>query len=186
MNKWKKSTLIIVVLSVIVIGVAADLLLKAFFEGLENNGRLPHYLFGTVGFVWRENAGGAWSIFENFGGKNVLFFILTLLGVPLFLALLVIGRKKSVIGIIGYSAAVSGTLGNAFDRLTRGAEFYSGRVRDFLSIGNWFPVFNVADMLLVGGVICIVLAILFFDDDSFFTSLKKEKEKKNNENKAGD
>jgi signal peptidase II len=186
MNKWKKSTLIIVTLSIIVIGVAADLLLKAFFEGLEGEGALPYYLFGTVGFVWRENAGGAWSILEGFGGKNILFFILTLLGVPLFLALLVIGRKKSVVGIIGYSAAISGTLGNAFDRLTRGEKFYSGRVRDFLSIGNWFPVFNVADMLLVGGVVCIILAILFFDDDSFLVSLKKEKEKRKNENKAGD
>ncbi len=178
MNKWKKSTLIIVVLAIIIAGVAADLLSKALMESLKTQGKLPHYFFGTVGFVWRENAGGAWSIFESFSGKNVLFFIITLLGIPLFLGLLFIGRKKSVIGIVGYSAAVAGTLGNAFDRLTRGAEFYSGRVRDFLSIGDWFPVFNIADSLLVGGVICIILAIMFFDDDSFIVSLKKEKKNK--------
>lgn len=186
MNKWKTGTLIIVVLIVIIAGVALDQLLKAHFENLSGGDtNWTMYFFGTVGFEWTENPGAAWSIFGDFEHKNILFFALTLLGVPLFLVLLFIGRKKSVVGILGYSAAVAGTLGNAIDRLVRGSEFFTGKVRDFISIGRWFPIFNIADMLLVGGVIFIILAILFLDDDSFLALAKKEKEKKKNENQTG-
>jgi signal peptidase II len=45
----------------------------------------------------------------------------------------------------GVAAALSGSLGNLADRLMHGA------VVDFVAIGRW-PVFNLADVAIVGGV----------------------------------
>lgn len=168
MNKWSTRKLLIVIFSIIFVGIALDQLTKAYFENVKDT--LPIYLFSDVGFIWTENIGGAWSVFS---GKPVFFFVVTLIGLPLFAILLYFSRKKSPVGIIGFSAAISGTIGNGIDRFTRGAAFYSGAVRDFISIGSWFPVFNVADMLLTCGIACVILAMLFLDDDSLMKTRKK-------------
>jgi signal peptidase II len=58
------------------------------------------------------------------------------------------------------SFILSGTLGNMIDRVFRGG------VIDFLSFrfGTYaFPVFNVADSLLVVGVILLIIALFFTD-----------------------
>jgi len=174
MNKWSTKKLLIVVFSIIIGGIILDQVSKIYFESIKS--ALPIYFFADVGFVWTENFGGAWSVLS---GKTVFFFIITVIGLPLFGILLYFSRKKSVIGIIGFAAAISGTIGNAIDRLTRGVEFYSGGVRDFLSVGSWFPVFNIADCLLTCGIACVILAMIFFDDDALLKTHKKLKAEEN-------
>src|SRR5699024_12701269 len=51
-------------------------------------------------------------------------------------------------------------LGNIHDRLLRDPSPFHGAVVDFLELPNW-PVFNVADMGVVGGAILIVALGLF-------------------------
>lgn len=53
----------------------------------------------------------------------------------------------------GLCAAFGGATSNALDRLTRGA------VIDFIAVGFW-PVFNPADVAIVGGLGVAVLALL--------------------------
>jgi signal peptidase II len=53
-------------------------------------------------------------------------------------------------GILG------GALGNLVDRILRDPAPFRGHVVDFLALPNW-PVFNVADMALVGSAILAVL-----------------------------
>ncbi len=53
-------------------------------------------------------------------------------------------------GILG------GALGNLIDRLFRSPAPFRGHVVDFLALPNW-PVFNVADMALVGSAVLAVL-----------------------------
>ncbi len=53
-------------------------------------------------------------------------------------------------GILG------GALGNLIDRVFRSPAPFRGHVVDFLELPNW-PVFNVADMALVGSAILAVL-----------------------------
>ncbi len=53
-------------------------------------------------------------------------------------------------GILG------GALGNLIDRILRDPAPFRGHVVDFLALPNW-PVFNVADMALVGSAILAVL-----------------------------
>ncbi|MDD4832927.1 MAG: signal peptidase II, partial [Clostridia bacterium] len=54
-----------------------------------------------------------------------------------------------------------------------------GGVRDFISVGNWFPVFNIADSLLTCGIACVILAMIFFDDDALIKTHKKLKAEEN-------
>jgi signal peptidase II len=56
-------------------------------------------------------------------------------------------------GILG------GALGNLIDRILRSPAPFRGHVVDFLELPNW-PVFNVADMALVGSaVLAVILSI---------------------------
>lgn len=50
---------------------------------------------------------------------------------------------------------IAGALGNTIDRI-----FLSG-VRDFIFIGNRFPVFNIADILLTCGIILVIISELY-------------------------
>ena len=52
----------------------------------------------------------------------------------------------------GYALVVAGGLGNAIDRLA------SGYVVDFIHLRHW-PVFNVADILVVLGAVALVLGM---------------------------
>jgi signal peptidase II len=53
---------------------------------------------------------------------------------------------------IGASAILGGAAGNLVDRLRRGA------VVDFIAIGPW-PVFNIADASIVGGIGLVLVAL---------------------------
>jgi signal peptidase II len=55
---------------------------------------------------------------------------------------------------------MGGALGNIHDRLLRAPGPFHGAVVDFLELPRW-PVFNVADMAVVGGAILIVALGLF-------------------------
>lgn len=178
MNSWGTKKFIIISVSVIVLGIVIDQILKVIFENMYDNGILGGsgsglYLFGNVGLEYVENPGAAFSFLANFEKKNVVFFLLTILGIPAFVALLWVFRKKHLIGVLGYCGIISGTIGNAIDRLFRGDGFFNGKVRDFFTVGDWFATFNFADSLLVCGAIAVVLSLLFFDDDGLFVPKKK-------------
>ena len=64
-------------------------------------------------------------------------------------------HKLSSLEIFSYSLLIGGIIGNLIDRIVR------GYVIDFISIklGNYnFPIFNVADILIVIGVFLLLLS----------------------------
>jgi signal peptidase II len=54
---------------------------------------------------------------------------------------------------------LGGGLGNFLDRLFREPSFGQGHVIDFIRVPNW-PVFNIADMAVVGGACLAVFLSL--------------------------
>ncbi len=59
-----------------------------------------------------------------------------------------------------YGVIAGGALGNFADRLLRAEDgFLSGHVVDFIDLG-WWPVFNIADSALIGGVAALFLVTL--------------------------
>lgn len=122
---------------------------------------------------------------------NVVLFITTLIGLPLFVWLMYRSRTRSVWGQIAFSLMLGGTIGNAIDRFYVAGDgtFFSGQVRDFIhfdfsawGLKDFFPYsFNIADSCLVVGVIMALLAIVIFDPDSLLKIVKEEKSAANAE-----
>ena len=64
-------------------------------------------------------------------------------------------KVNKMIDKIGYSLILGGSIGNLFDRVCY------GYVRDFIEIDifGWdYPIFNLADVFVVVGVILLVIA----------------------------
>lgn len=100
-----------------------------------------------------ENKGAAWGIFQN--GRY--FFIAITLCVSIVLAYML---YKSDNKLLKFSLALilSGAVGNLIDRI------YKGSVTDFLHFyfGSYeFPIFNVADSLVVVGTFVLAYFLLF-------------------------
>ena len=99
-----------------------------------------------------KNTGAAFSILDG----NTLF--VTIIGIVIIIMIIWYLYKNKVnkmIDKIGYSLILGGSIGNLFDRVCY------GYVRDFIGInifGYHFPIFNIADMSIVIGVILLVIA----------------------------
>ncbi|MBM7644289.1 signal peptidase II [Scopulibacillus daqui] len=118
---------------------------------------IPKFLYLTS----VRNTGAAWSILQ---GKMAFFFIVTIIVLIVVVYYMQkIGRVRPLLGI-ALALIIGGTLGNFIDRLFR------GEVVDFIHVYIFtysFPTFNVADSMLVIGVI-LVFIYMFLEE-------KKEK-----------
>jgi len=119
------------------------------------SGEGPVVLFGgLLKFTYVENTGAAFSM--GVGYTWVFRIVAVIVAV-------VILRPSRRLGSVGWSVALGGLLGgllgNLIDRLTRPPGPGMGSVVDFIAFPN-FPVFNVADMCIVGSAILMVLLSL--------------------------
>ncbi|AQP53126.1 signal peptidase II [Vagococcus penaei] len=118
-------------------------------------------LFETIGhnpvmsLTYIQNRGGAWSILE---GRMWVLVLITLVALIIFPTLLYKNRHSSKWLTIGLSLIIGGTLGNFIDRLRIGYVVDMFQV-EFIN----FPIFNVADIALNIGVICMFVYILFIE-----------------------
>lgn len=126
-------------------------------------------LEGILDLTFVENRGVAFGLFS---GKRWLILLMTALiaaGLLYFYRSLPAERKyrqtKASLLLI-----LSGAVGNIIDRVGR------GYVVDFFEFTFFeWPVFNVADIFVVGGVILLSIQILFvLKDEDFSKKSKKE------------
>lgn len=97
-----------------------------------------------------QNTGAAWSILQ---GKTVSLVIISLVMLILVYSMS-FSYGDSKIKDMSFGLLFGGIVGNLIDRI-----FY-GYVRDFIDIdvfGYNFPVFNIADMAIVIGVIILII-----------------------------
>lgn len=166
--KIKKYKMLIITAAVIIAGIAVDLLTKMWAQSA-----LATKDVSIIGdwlmLRFTTNGGSSFSFLEGSSASNVIFFIITIVGVPLICWLLAynIRRKQSMFGSVGLMLMISGALGNAFDRAFLGDGFFNGRVRDFIFVRG-FATFNVADACLCVGIVMFVIALLFLDDGAPF------------------
>ena len=107
---------------------------------------------------YAQNTGAAWSILNN------QQFVLIIISIILLIILFVFYEKfkKNLRNIIAFGLLYGGIFGNLIDRLFR------GYVIDFLSfkIFNYnYPIFNIADIAVVFGIILLVVAIIKGEDN---------------------
>lgn len=112
---------------------------------------------GVFHFRYLSNYGAAWGIFSGKQGFLIALTSLIIIGMFWYI------RKvpRTVAGKwarVAMTLIISGAIGNLIDRLTL------GYVRDFLYfILIDFPIFNVADILVVAGV-GLLMIVTFFGD----------------------
>lgn len=98
-----------------------------------------------------QNIGAAWSILE---GQQVLLIILSII-MLLLVYNMSFSYKSNIINNLGFGLLIGGIFGNLIDRIL------FAYVRDFIDITLFnyaFPVFNIADMAIVIGVIIILIS----------------------------
>ena len=100
-------------------------------------------------FTFVTNTGAAFSLFSDNGGWLKWLSLLVSLGL---VALALLGPVMNAWEQAGFGFILGGALGNGIDR------FASGEVVDFLDF-TWinFPIFNMADVFINIGIICILI-----------------------------
>jgi signal peptidase II len=105
---------------------------------------------GVFHITYVTNKGAAFSLFSNNGGWLRWLSLIVSLGL---MALALLGPRMNRWEQAGYGFILGGALGNGIDR------FASGEVVDFLDFRLiQFPVFNLADVLINIGIVCLLIA----------------------------
>lgn len=108
---------------------------------------LPNFFYLT----YVKNTGGAWSIFDGSPWLLILIGIISLIALSYYII-----KKTSyhTLEIIYLGLIIGGVIGNFLDRL-----FHNG-VIDYIGFqfgSYYFPIFNIADICIVCGVVLIII-----------------------------
>ena len=126
----------------------------------ETYGKVDIYLnqFVNIILVWNTGIGFGLLSFE----KQFAYNLITLLIVMVNFVILYLGIKSNNFKGLLFFVILGGSLGNLFDRL------YYSAVPDFIDINynnfHWF-IFNVADIFISTGIICLIFVELFFNKE---------------------
>ncbi|MBQ7410398.1 MAG: signal peptidase II [Clostridia bacterium] len=143
-NKTVKLIVILVTILVIIDQVS-KILVTNLVDGQVGN--------EYIGFQIANNTGLAFGFNDGSNVKNIFLMI--------FVLFIVIRFVKNQIELIDTKTAISlsmilsGGIGNLLDRIFRGA------VVDFIKILK-FPIFNIADCLIVVGTILLIIFLVIF------------------------
>tara|TARA_B100000945_G_scaffold165437_1_gene132695 strand:- start:783 stop:1283 length:501 start_codon:yes stop_codon:yes gene_type:complete len=124
----------------------------------EKFGQVDIYInkFLNIILVWNSGIGFGLLSFE----KEFLYNLITLIIILVNFVILYLGIKSNNFKGFLFFIILGGSLGNLFDRL------YYSAVPDFIDINyngfHWF-IFNVADIFISVGIICLIFAELFFN-----------------------
>lgn len=117
-------------------------------------------------FSYTINTGAAWSFLADVSWSQIFFKILTACALIIFALMYIYSLKKGYKWLkVGLIFIIGGTVGNFIDRLSMNG------VIDFIgfTFGDYnFPVFNLADVFLVVGVIMLIIHFLFIDKNAVF------------------
>lgn len=114
---------------------------------------------GVLTLRFATNPGGAFSL-----GQNAPWFFATASIVVSILIVVTAFRHTNVLTAVALGLVLGGAVGNLTDRLTRGEDFFSGRVVDFIDLQIW-PVFNIADAAIVVGAVILAVSSFVGDRD---------------------
>lgn len=143
---------LIVVLAVGVLLLIADQVTKNWSEANLPLLQPQPFLGEILQLTLLYNSGAAWGM-----GSGITPVVTVLqLGIVVGVVVFTIKAVRSIWYAIAMSLILGGALGNIHDRLLRPPGPFRGEVVDFLQLPNW-PVFNVADMAVVGGAILVIL-----------------------------
>lgn len=101
-----------------------------------------------------RNTGAAWSILS---GNVLLLIMISVLALVAIYYYLIKDKELNKIDIVSYSMLIGGIIGNLIDRIVHG---YVIDYLDFKIFNYNFPIFNVADTLIVISIIIIGISLI--------------------------
>lgn len=141
----KKNSLLVIILVSVMLGL--DLLLKYLVSSYITSVNIIDNFFSLTYVL---NDGAAFSLLSG----NIYILIIIAIICLLFIIYELKNNLNDRILSIGYSLVLAGLLGNFIDRLI------DGYVVDYLSFKIFsfnYPVFNLADILIVLGIIIVII-----------------------------
>ena len=130
-----------------VIVLLIDQILKLLVQTYETNCTIIDNIFAIT---YYQNTGAAWSILE---GKTFLLIVISVVVLVLVYSMM-FSFDENKLTNISFGLLFGGIIGNLIDRIL------FGYVRDFISVvifGYYFPIFNIADIAIVVGVMLLIL-----------------------------
>lgn len=137
--------------------IVSDRAVKLYIIANCRQGEVFGELPGVADFLYVRNTGAAFSILNDNTALLAVISIVFLIAVVLYK---IIRKPKHFMENLAVTLFFAGGLGNAIDRIQY--KF----VVDFIDL-KWFdfPVFNIADIAVVGGAIAAIIFVLFFDKE---------------------
>ena len=135
-----------------------DRLSKLYILSLaEVNDSLNLYVAPFLNFYLIWNKGIAFGLFSF--DQNFIYNLITFLIITITIFILIVAIKSKNYKGYFFISIFSGSVGNLYDRL------YYSAVPDFIDFHlngfHWF-IFNVADIFISLGVICLIFVEIFF------------------------
>jgi len=162
----EKNTKIFIYIALVLLVLALDRISKTIILNiLENDGKVDIYInsFFNLFLVWNKGIGFGLFSFDQksiYNGITLFIFIINIIIVYLI-------YKEKTPKTYFLAIILGGSLGNLFDR------YYYSAVPDFIDLNykgyHWF-IFNVADIFITLGIICLILVE--------FLNYKKQNDKK--------
>ena len=130
-------------------------------NSVEINNEVNIYIFSFLKLYLIWNKGIAFGLFSF--EQNSFYNFITILIIVINLVILIMIIKSNDIKSYFLMFILGGSSGNLFDRLYYSAvpDFIDFHINDF----HWF-IFNVADIFISVGVICLVIVEIFFNKTS--------------------
>ena len=154
-NNFKKYIIYLLIFTII---FALDRITKIYILHLaEINNTLDIYITSFLNLYLIWNKGIAFGLLSF--DKNIVYNFITFFIAFVTLIIFIIAIKSSDFKGYLFMVIFSGSIGNLFDR------FYFSAVPDFIDFHindfHWF-IFNVADIFISLGVICLIFVEIFF------------------------
>lgn len=158
MNSEKIKKIIISILLLLFVLILDRLTKIIILNIAEESGKVDIYInsFLNLYLVWNKGIGFGLLSFDQKNIYDGVTFIILLINLAIiYLIFIEKGVKAFFLLII-----LGGSLGNLFDRI------YYSAVPDFIDINykgyHWF-IFNVADIFITIGIVCLIIDELFFN-----------------------
>ena len=156
MLKFNFKKIIVNIIIVFIIFIADRLSKIYILKIAESEKMVDIYLTSYLNFYLIWNKGIAFGLFSF--NEIFIYNIITLIIIMITLLVLVMIFRAEGVKRYALASVMGGSIGNLFDRI------YYSAVPDFLDLHinnfHWF-IFNVADIFITLGIICLILEEIF-------------------------
>ncbi len=149
-----KNKINILAIITIVVGIILDQFTKYLVDLNLNLYEAIEIIPGFFSITYYRNNGAAWSMLE---GQQLFFLVITIIALIAMVYYYFKIDKKEWGQKLALAMMISGTIGNFIDRCLFQ---YVRDFLDFIIFGYDFPIFNIADSLLVVGVFLMAILVI--------------------------